>query len=185
MVWLQPPPLSGILINIILLVTCIWYLRLSNHSSNDSGDNITHVNYDKTKRTNIIPFKHQSDWRDYVASLATQGTISHKESGMRNWPLTSSVGVQCTRCHYATSWTIYTFICPIQKTLMILEVWKWTKGQTMNWNRNLRFNPSATRVTKYSFIQSSQNWDIISQMRPSFGHPLNLYPKCHFKPASA
>ena len=104
-----------------------------------------HQTMTHTERTTDRPPKHQSARRAYVASLATRGKISHKGLGTRNWPFSGSVKVQRMRRRGATAWTMYTFIYPIRKILRISEVQKVTRGWTMNWYWNIRFDPSATQ----------------------------------------
>ena len=63
---------------------------------------------------------------------------------MRNFPFPGSVGVQWTRHCGITGWNIYMVISPIQKILRILEVWNMTRGWTINWSQNIRFDHLAT-----------------------------------------
>ena len=102
-----------------------------------------------TEQTKERPPKHQSYIRAYISSLAIWGTIYHKVLGMGNCPLPGSVELQRTRLLGATTWTVYMFIYPIQNILRILEVRKGTRGRTMNWYWNIRFNPSSTQGLRW------------------------------------
>ena len=44
----------------------------------------------------------------------------------------------------------YTFMYPIRNILRLSEVQKGTRGRTMNWYRNIRFDPLATQVYTHS-----------------------------------
>ena len=118
-----------------------WYqtcICATNFRYNSKHQTMTH-----TEQTKDRPPKHQSARRAYVASLAIRGNIYHKGLGTRNWTLCVSVEVQCRRCRDDTVWTMYAFIYPTQKILRLLEICLGTRGRTMKWYWNIRFDPSA------------------------------------------
>ena len=109
----------------------------------------------KTEQTKDRPSTHQTYGRAYATSLATRGTIHHKGLGTRNFPLPGSMEVQRARLCGTSAWDMCTFIHPTWKILRILEVQKGTRCRTMNWYRNIRFDPSSMwgRITSVIFYR--------------------------------
>ena len=137
---------------------CQWSVQQQNAWNGAGGDTIhayVRIIFELTSTSNNDSYKNKQrtyiNWDPkYLKGHMLHGALSEGLFTIRErqniFILPSRIIIQCTRRCGATTWTMYTVIYPIWNILRLLEVQKGTRGKTMNWYRNIRFNPLAMRV---------------------------------------